>query len=365
MNRDAGQISPMRRNGRAAAKTRRGPVNLLQGTNLKHAHAFNQRVVLETVRLRGPLSRAEISGHTSLASQTVSNIVDLFLDSGVLKTVGRRSGLRGQPAIEININPGGGHAIGVHLDRDHLTVVLLDLAGTCLQVVQREWDFLSPNEALPLMTDMVRATVGSQGLHVEDLWGVGVGLPGPLDMQAGSLVNPPNFPGWDGFPLRDLLAERLGLPVYLETDATAAAVGERWFGQGRDVPDYFYVFFGIGLGGGMILGGQPYRGAFDNAGIFGHLPVDPNGGRCPCGGVGCLELSTSLSSLYATLAAQGRQVHGISELEALLEMRDDVLMGWLENAAAHLTPALVTVEHLLSPEAILFGAASRPRSGAG
>ena len=72
--------------------------------------------------------------------------------------------------------------------------------------------------------------------------------------------------------------------------------------------DYFYVFFGIGLGGGMILGGQPYRGAFDNAGIFGHLPVDPNGGRCPCGGVGCLELSTSLSSLYATLAAQGRQI---------------------------------------------------------
>ena len=203
----------MRRNGRAAAKTRRGPADLLQGTNLKHAHALNQRVVLETVRLRGPLSRAEISGHTSLASQTVSNIVDLFLDSGVLETVGRRSGRRGQPAIEININPGGGHAIGVHLDRDHLTVVLLDLAGTCLQVVQREWDFLSPGEALPLMTDMVRAAVGEQGLHIEDLWGVGVGLPGPLDMQAGSLVNPPNFPGWDGFPLRDLLAERLGLPV--------------------------------------------------------------------------------------------------------------------------------------------------------
>ena len=101
------------------------------------------------MRLRGPLSRAEISGHTSLAGQTVSNIVDLFLGGGVLETVGRRSGQRGQPAIEINVNPGGGHAIGIHLDRDHLTVVLLDLAGTCLQATKQEWDFLCPTRRCP------------------------------------------------------------------------------------------------------------------------------------------------------------------------------------------------------------------------
>ena len=332
-----------------------GASQSLSGTNIETAHFHNQRVVLETVRIYGPLSRAEISSHTSLSSQTISNIVDKLLDHGTLQTRGRRSGRRGQPAIELDINPHGGHAIGLHLDRDHLTGVLLDLAGTIHQVIHHEWNYPAPAEALPRLVETAQNLMREHGLTTEDVWGVGVGLPGPLDMQAGSLINPPNFPGWAGVPLRAPLSEQLNLPVFLETDATAAAVGERWFGQGRDLRDYFYVFFGIGLGGGMILDGRPYRGGFDNAAMFGHIPVEPNGLRCGCGGVGCLEMYVSLASLYAALQAQGRSVGHVAELDGLLAQGDAALLAWLEQAADRMARGLVTIENLINPNAIIFG----------
>lgn len=305
--------------------------------------------------MRGPLSRVEISGHTALSTQTVSNIVDKLLERGVLLTGERRTGRRGQPAVEIDINPQGGYAVGLHLDRDHMTGVLLDLSGAMHQSVHVEWRFPSPDEAIPTLAQTVRTLAKKQGLNMDDVWGVGVALPGPLDIQSGSLIAPPNFPGWDGVPIRSLLSNAVERPIFLENDATAAAVGERWFGQGREISDYFYVLFGIGLGGGIVLDGKPYRGAFDTAAMFGHLPIDPHGERCVCGGIGCLELSVSLASLYKTLESLGNPVQSASELAALLDQNHKGLGEWLDRAADRLAPALVTIENLLNPEAIIFG----------
>jgi len=325
------------------------------GTNLEFAHLYNQRVVLETVRLRGPISRVEISEHTALSTQTVSNIVDKLMDRGVLHTLGRRSGRRGQPAFEIGLNPQGGFAIGLQLDRDHMTGVLLDLAGTVHQRFHREWLFPSPDEGLPCLVETVHLLIAAQRLQPEDIWGIGLALPGPLDIRLGSAIAPPNFPGWDGFPIRDLLSERVHLPVFLENDATAAAVGERWFGKGRDLNDYFYVFFGVGLGGGMILDGKPYRGAFDTAAMFGHIPVEPRGVRCACGGIGCLENYASLASLYTWLKERGRGVQTAAELTVMYQQADPLLIDWLNQAVDRLIPGLIMIENILNPEAILFG----------
>lgn len=327
----------------------------MSGANISSAHSHNQRVILETVRVHGPLSRAEISARTALSSQTISNIVDKLLLRGTLQTQGRRSGRRGQPAVELDINPQGGYAIGLHLDRDHLTGVLLDLSGRMHHVRHHEWNYPTPLEALPILVETVQELTRLQGLSREDLWGIGVGLPGPLDLLADNTIDPPNFPGWNQVPLRGLLSQELNLPVYLETDATAAAVGERWFGRGREYQDYFYVLFGMGLGGGMILDGKPYRGGGRNAAMFGHLPVDAQGARCGCGGIGCLELFVSLASLYAYLRDHGRLVDQVDELATLLEQQDPILLAWMEHAVLHLQTALVTIENLLSPTAVIFG----------
>jgi predicted NBD/HSP70 family sugar kinase len=301
------------------------------------------------------LSRVEISGHTALSTQTVSNIVEQLIDRGVLQVGTRRIGRRGQPAVEIDLNPGGGYAIGLHLDRDHMTGVLLDLAGTAHETIHQEWAFPTPQEALPALVEAVTDLYTRHGVTRDDIWGVGLALPGPLDIATGSLVAPPNFPGWDGVPIRDLLSHEIGLPVSLETDATAAAVGERWFGHGREVRDFFYIFFGVGIGGGMILDGKPYRGAFDTAAMLGHLPVDPHGKRCVCGGRGCLELYISLASLYETLETQTDFLHSADIVTRCFDNGDARLSDWLDRAADRLAPALVTLENLLNLEAIIFG----------
>lgn len=336
-------------------RSENGQFARMSGANISSAHSHNQRVILETVRMYGPLSRAEISVRTALSSQTISNIVDKLLGHGTLQTQGRRSGRRGQPALELDINPQGGYSVGLHLDRDHLTGVLLDLSGQVHQVQHHEWNYPKPLEALPRLVETVQTLVRQQGLTMDQLWGVGVGLPGPLDLAADTPINPPNFPGWSDVPLRVLLSEQLHLPVYLETDATAAAVGERWFGQGRDYQDYFYVLFGVGVGGGMILDGKPYRGGGNNAAMFGHLPIEAHGERCGCGGIGCLELYVSLAALYTTLTASGQPIEQIGELGTLLENQDATLCAWLDQAAERLSRALIVIENLLNPTAVIFG----------
>jgi predicted NBD/HSP70 family sugar kinase len=327
----------------------------LSGANIESAHSHNRRVVLETVRLHGPLSRAEISNLTDLSSQTISNIADKLVDNGTLQAMGLRRGRRGQPAIELDINPRGGYAVGLHLDRDHLTGVLLDLGGNVLQISHDEWVSPQPDAALPRLVDVVRTLVRKQRIEIGDLWGVGIGLPGPLDTATGSPASPPNFPGWSDVPLGKLLSRALSVPVFLETDATAAAVGERWFGAGKDINDFFYVYIGMGVGGGIILGGKPYRGGFNNAAMFGHVPVEPNGNACGCGGTGCLETYISLASLYAHLAAQGRSARSLAKVDALLSSGDLAMNEWIDQASRRLARALVTVENLLNPHAFIFG----------
>src|SRR5690606_17199213 len=161
--------------------------------------------------------------------------------------------------------------------------------------------------------------------------GVGVGLPGPLDVSKGivaNAINPKAFPGWTNVPVVDILFKRLMLPIYLENNATAAAVGERWYGAGRHISSFFYIFFGAGLGGGLIINGQPYEGHTGNAGELGyipaaHIPEDPSFADQPHLGV-----YFNLPRLYRLLLRHGLEVTRPSELEALFEAGNQPLMDW-------------------------------------
>jgi len=262
-------------------------------------------------------------------------------------------GKRGQPAIQIAVNPDGAHAVGLQLDRDHLTGVLVNLDGLVNFRVVTEWRFPTPDEALPLLAQAVEHLCAQAGVSSTKLWGVGVGVPGPIDIREGRLLAPPNFPGWDNYALRDELASLVNVPVYVETDATAAAIGDHWHGAGQR-GDFFYVYLGEGIGGGLILDGHPYRGSSGSAGAFGHVSVDPYGGKCECGGTGCLELYASLSALHRTLEAEGRPYRR-EELVPMLVQGDKTLALWLEQAADRIVIALVAMANLLDPKSIVFG----------
>ena len=333
---------------------------MLTGTNLVYTKQYNLRIVHEVIRLHGPLSRADIARHTELSVQTVSNLVKELLDLRLVQEGGRRSEGRGAPSTDLTINPDGAYALGLDLDRDHLTGLLVDLAGQVRQRIHVEVDTPSPEEALELMCEMAQTLVERQGLRLEDVAGLGVGIPGPMhrtEDRTGYLVNPTAFPGWQKIPLASWLHDRLGMPVYLENNATAAAVGERWYGAGRQMGTFFYIYFGSGLGGGIVMNGQPYEGFTGNAGEIGYLPTIL--ARGPASedhqDVPYVGVHFTMPRLYARLREQGSDANSLEDLDRLLAEGNPALLEWMDDASDHLTGLVLAIEYLLDPDAICFG----------
>jgi len=336
---------------------------MLTGTNLVYTKQYNLRIVHEVIRVFGPISRADIARHTELTGQTVSNLVKELISLGLVYEAERRREGRGAPSTSLAINPDGAFSIGLDLDRDHLTGVLVDLAGNVRQRVHVDLDFPTPAEALELMVQTVGTLIERQELPRESVWGLGIGVPGPMHHAEdgdGYVVNPKAFPGWHDIPLAGWLKERLGLPIFLENNATAAAVGERWYGAGQQIPTFFYVYFGSGLGGGMIMNGRPYEGFTGNAGEIGYLPTvlagdSANDADAATGDSSHVGLHFNLPRLYEMLRSDGTVAHTPEDLDGLLAAGHPRLLAWLDDAANHLTGLILAVEYLLDPDAIFFG----------
>jgi predicted NBD/HSP70 family sugar kinase len=266
---------------------------------------------------------------------------------------------RGAPTRLLKLKPDGAFSIGLDLDKDHLTGVLVDFTGKVRQSISCELHFPLPEEAIDLMEATAKDLLEREGIDRERLWGVGMGLPGPLgstdENHVTNVVNPTEFPGWSNVPVGEILEERLALPVYLENNATAAAVGERWYGEGRHIGTFFYIYFGAGLGGGLIINGQPFEGSTGNAGELGYFPM-----TSALNGTANVQQSHTgmhfnLPRLYQRLTEQGTPVDGPADLQPLFEQQNETLLAWLDEGATHLKPLLLAIEYLIDPEAIFFG----------
>lgn len=332
---------------------------MLIGTNLKFAKAYNVRIVLETIRLYGPLSRADIARRTELTAQTVSNITRKLIKRGLIEEARRQQEGRGAPSVLLALRPDCAFSIGLDLDKDHLTGVLVDFVGTVRRRMHVELNFPLPDEAMDLIEETASKLMEAEGLRLDQIWGVGVGLPGPLDIASGSIVtnvvNPKAFPGWKDVPVADILTRRLGMPIYLENNATAAAVGERRYGAGRHISTFFYVFFGAGLGGGLIINGQPYEGRTGNAGELGYIPTTGEPDAFGEFKRPHLGVYFNVPRLYKLLSNCGRPVDRPADLEAVLAEGNACLLEWLDTGAQKLAPVILSIEYLVDPEAIFFG----------
>lgn len=147
-----------------------------------------------------------------------------------------------------------------------------------------------------MIDTVIAETIAQTGITRKDVVGIGVGAPGPLDRERGVVVTTPNL-GWTNFPLRDVIAERTGLPVRIDNDANCATLGEWWLGAARGATNVVGMTIGTGIGGGIILNGRLYHGSSDVAGEIGHTTIDVTGRRCKCGNYGCLEAYASGPSI--------------------------------------------------------------------
>jgi len=324
------------------------------GTNPERTRSHNRRVVLETVRQHGGLGRSDIAVLTRLTAQAVSNIVAELVEEGFLIEQGRRRTARGQPPMELAVNPDGGMTAGMEIAADHITTVLVDLAGVvrAQRIVALVDTGLEAVQALA-RSELALARAGSD--LPRRLLGCGVVMPGPFEIDGMRAVGATPLPGWAGHDVVRLLSDALDTPVTIENDATAAAVGEHLHGLGRNLRHFCLVYFGAGLGLGSIIGGQPYRGAFGNAGEIGHIPARRNGRACGCGGQGCLERYASIHALTEALQAAGIGDAGPDEIDRLHRAGHPSVLGWIDEAAELLAPIMVMLENLFDPETIILG----------
>ncbi len=337
-----------------------GTNSTLTGTNLQYAKHYNTRIVLEAIRLHHPISRLDISKITRLTAQTVTNITRELIKTGLIQESGRVKSGRGAPSILLTLNPDSAFAIGLDLDKDHLTGVLIDMLGHVRQRLNLELNFPTADEAMSIFEKAATQLMQSEGIPREKLWGIGVALPGPINIikEQGSsrvVVNPKLMPGWQDVPVADLLAERLKLPVYLENNASAAAFSERWYGDGQNFDTFFYVYFGAGLGGGLVIKGQLHSGYSGNAGEIGYLPTSSffeDDGQIEHAHLG---LSFNVPALFEMLQEEGFDAKTQQDLEALFLEKNPVLMRWIEEGARKLAPAMLAVEYIIDPEAIFLG----------
>jgi predicted NBD/HSP70 family sugar kinase len=329
----------------------------LFGTNLEYGHRFNRRVVLETIRLHGPLSRAEIARRTGLAAQTVSNLMEQLKRDGLVLERARRSVGRGQPPINIEIDPNGAYSFGISFNHNQLKVIALDLGGAIRGDVTLPLMHASPAVLLPLIESAVAALIADNAFPEQRIWGAGIVLPALVRRGDPTSLGPTSVPEWRDFPLAEQLQHRLGFPVLVDNDATAGAIGELLFGAGRHLKSFFYFYIGAGLGGGIIMEGRPARGAYGMSGEVGHTVCVPGGRPCSCGNRGCLERYASLSAAQSALTGEAEPLDSVdlARIASAFDAGDPRLHAWIGECADHLRNAIVMVENLLDPEAVVIG----------
>ena len=328
---------------------------LSRGTTQQSSAPYNRRIVLDVIRRQGRISRREIVSLVSLSPQTVANITNDLETLGLI--VARRltgARVRGQPPIAFELNPNAGSAIGISLEPGRASAALVNLVGEIVGRHEVAVDTHHPQQTLAVMLGLI-ADLRQRPAATERVWGVGVALPGPLVKTDISFVGPTVLEGWSDLAVLDQLRESTGLQVFYSVDSVAAALGETLFGVARALDNFFYMHFGVGFGGTLVVNRSAYRGADGNATEIGHIPVVPGGKPCYCGNAGCLERYLSLHSLAEALGVADAPNRDALIVAALERNTEPALQAWCREAADRLRDAVCMVENTLDPATIVIG----------
>lgn len=268
-------------------------VSVLRTGDRAMIRELNTSIVLDCVRRQGPISRAQIARVTGMGRSTISGIVAFLLDKGLVETVGAGTSTGGRKPEILAFRPDRYAAVGIKLQPGGIKAVLTDLNG---QIVVRAEASVGKRDLDSALAAIDRVYAGlTAGLDPERLLGVGLAIPGLVDSGRGISVRP-HFFEWRGAPIRELLEERWGVPVWVDNDARVGALGERWRRSEADAT-FLFVTVGIGIGAGIVVDGALMEGDLVGAGHLGHMMIVPDGEPCHCGLRGCLETVASDAAL--------------------------------------------------------------------
>lgn len=317
-------------------------------------HRANLERVVRAVRMAGSLTQAEIARATGLSAATVSNIVRELKDGGTVEVTPTSSG--GRRARSVSLSGDAGIVVGVDFGHTHLRVAIGNLAHRVLAEDAEPLDVdASAAQGLDRAEHLVKRLIEEAGINPAKIVGVGLGVPGPIDVASGTLGSTAILPGWAGTNPRDDLAARIGVPVHVDNDANLGALGELVWGAGRGAGDLAYIKVASGVGAGLVINGQIYRGPGGTAGEIGHITLDEAGPVCRCGNRGCLETFTAARYVLPLLhSAHGTDLT-VARMVELAREGDPGCRRVIGDVGRHIGSGVANLCNLLNPSRVVLG----------
>jgi predicted NBD/HSP70 family sugar kinase len=326
---------------------------------LDATRAFGSReqhlgALFEAVLTRGPLSRRDAARLTGLSAASVTKLVKPMIHHGYLIENVREAGVPGRPQIPLQVDAGRHHAVGIKLMDGEIVGVVADLHAEVQSAHRMKYTDTSPAGVVAAIDEMTGILLERSPVERSRLLGIGVGLGGHVNGTTGVVVESP-FLGWHNVPLRQLLVDKMDLPVVIENDVNTLAVAEQWFGAGSSFPSFALVTIGVGVGCALVLEGQLWRGVSGAAGEFGHMVVDPDGPICHCGKRGCLEAVVGDTAIAAAMSnAVGRRITKVSQVVAQAHAGDPDARQVFTQAGIALGRAIAALLNLLNPPLVIL-----------
>jgi predicted NBD/HSP70 family sugar kinase len=320
-------------------------------------HAMSPGVILELIRSGHADTRNALIETTGLSRSTILQRLGVLIASGlVVEGAGGRSSNGGRPPTVLTLNEDAGVVLAADLGARHARIAVCDLGGRAL--AEREEPITiadGPDAVLAWLIATFDGLLNETKRAASDVLSAGVGLPGPVDFATGRPISPPIMPGWDGYPVADVLAEHYEAPVLVDNDVNIMAVGEHRVHL-VELEHLVFVKVATGIGAGVITNGRVYRGTHGAAGDIGHIRSSADSDvLCTCGNRGCVGALASGSAVARQLAAEGLGVSSPADVVALVAQAEPRAIARVRDAGRLLGEALASVVSVLAPTAIVVG----------
>jgi glucokinase-like ROK family protein len=348
--------------------------NALIGSKSSTVKSHNLRAVLFMLRQHERVSRVRLARLTGLSTTTITNLISELIELGIVVEEGieepeQRRGA-GRPRTALQLVPDARFAVGIHFGVGSIRIGVANLNARLLKELSLHHPLeKSPNQVLTETAALTQEAIAASGVNPQQIVGLGVGASGLVDPLTGVNLVAPNL-GWRNVPLQERFTERLGLPVCVNNNVRAMALGEAMFGVGRNVRALAFVYARVGVGAGFVVDGQLYHGSSAGAGEIGHATIIAEGGEpCRCGNTGCLETLVSEPAIVrlaeglarrderSMLATQLERGEGttIERVFAAARAGDSATQLMLDERACYMGIALANLINILNPELIVLG----------
>lgn len=316
---------------------------------------INKSIVFKTIKNKGPVSRAQVSKETGLNKATVSTMVSELIKESFVDEIGEGQSSGGRKPVMLYFNHRAGYSIGIDLGVNYLLGVLTDLSGNMIEKRLDKLETTAFQDVIEKIYLLIEWLMGKAPDSPYGIVGIGIGVPGQVD-QDDTILFAPNLK-WTNVNLKQLIEDKYHIPTRIENEANAGAHGEQLYGAGKNILNQVYISIGIGIGTGIIIKGDLYKGASGISGEMGHFTIDANGKKCSCGSRGCWELYASESALLAqasrlTIATNDMDVDFL--LEEARKGNTEVVQI-LTRLGENIGIGITNIINTFNPEVIIIG----------